>query len=100
MTLGTTPIIPLYQVQSDPQARFQRFGRNGEQLFGKPINAELQTMRSSARTAATTPPSQEARATEEARPRTQPYAPIGSENPRGTARGVSANLGGTVDLMA
>ena len=42
MNLAGTPLIPLYQVQANPDARFQRFGRNDGQLFGKPINAELQ----------------------------------------------------------
>jgi len=37
MAIGTTPIIPLYRVQPDPNARFQRFGVNDSQLFGKPL---------------------------------------------------------------
>jgi hypothetical protein len=37
MAIGTTPIIPLYRVQPDPNARFERFGLNDSQLFGKPL---------------------------------------------------------------
>lgn len=48
MNLAGSPLIPLYQVQADPDARFQRFGRNDSQLFGKPINAELQAPRRAA----------------------------------------------------
>ncbi len=38
MAIASTPLIPLNQVQADPQARFQRFGVNDARLFGKPIN--------------------------------------------------------------
>lgn len=37
MSVGMSPIIPLYRVQTDPNARFQRFGVNDSQLFGKPL---------------------------------------------------------------
>lgn len=38
MPISPTPIIPLYRVQASPEARFQRFGVNDSQLFGKPLN--------------------------------------------------------------
>lgn len=37
MAVGMTPLIPLYRVQPDPEARFKRFGSNGSQLIGKPL---------------------------------------------------------------
>jgi hypothetical protein len=37
MAIGAIPTIPLYRVQSNPDARFQRFGLNDSQLFGKPM---------------------------------------------------------------
>lgn len=37
MTIGATPLIPLYRVQPIPDARLQRFGVNNTQLFGKPL---------------------------------------------------------------
>lgn len=37
MTLGAIPTIPLYRVQPNPDARFQRFGLNDAQLYGKPM---------------------------------------------------------------
>lgn len=37
MAVGMTPIIPLYRVQPDPDARFQRFGVNDSQFVGKPM---------------------------------------------------------------
>jgi hypothetical protein len=37
MAIATAPISPLYRVQTDPAARFQRFGANDSQLFGKPL---------------------------------------------------------------
>ena len=37
MTVGLVPLIPLYRVQANPEARFQRFGINDSQLFGKPM---------------------------------------------------------------
>ena len=37
MTVGAVPSIPLYRVQPNPEARFQRFGINDSQLFGKPM---------------------------------------------------------------
>lgn len=39
MGIGETPLIPLYRVQTDPEARFQRFGVNNGQLFGKSMLA-------------------------------------------------------------
>ncbi len=37
MALGMTPLIPLNRVVPDPNARFERFGQNDAQLFGKPM---------------------------------------------------------------
>jgi len=37
MTIGMTPLTPLHPVLTDPEARFQRFGSNGSQLYGKPL---------------------------------------------------------------
>lgn len=37
MAVGMAALIPLYRVQPDPNARFQRFGVNDTQLFGKPM---------------------------------------------------------------
>ena len=37
MAIGTTPIIPLNRFVPSPDARFQRFGVNDTQLFGKPV---------------------------------------------------------------
>jgi len=37
MSIGMAPIIPLHQVQPDPDARLRRFGVNDSQLFGKPL---------------------------------------------------------------
>lgn len=37
MGIGFSPLIPLYRVQPNPDERFQRFGVNGSQLYGKPI---------------------------------------------------------------
>jgi len=37
MAIGMTPISPLYRIQPDPNVRFQRFGVNDSQLFGKPL---------------------------------------------------------------
>jgi hypothetical protein len=37
MALGMTPLIPLNRVVPDPNARFERFGQNNDQLFGKPM---------------------------------------------------------------
>jgi hypothetical protein len=39
MAIGFSPIIPLDRVVPDPDARFQRFGVNDTQLFGKPLLA-------------------------------------------------------------
>ncbi len=95
MNLSGTPLIPLYQVQADPNARFQRFGRNDAQLFGKPINAELQAPR---------------RAAEPVQPREKPAAeredaPVAAKPARYVASGRSepvqaAPLGSSLDLKA
>jgi len=37
MAIGQVPLIPLYRVQPDPDARLQHFGPNNSQLFGKPL---------------------------------------------------------------
>jgi hypothetical protein len=37
MPIGALPTIPLYRVQPNPDARFQRFGLNDSQLYGKPM---------------------------------------------------------------
>ena len=37
MAIGFAPIIPLDRVVPDPNVRFQRFGVNDTQLFGKPL---------------------------------------------------------------
>ena len=37
MAIGMTPLTPLHSVLTDPEARFQRFGSNGSQLYGKPL---------------------------------------------------------------
>ena len=37
MAIGFTPIIPMNPIQANPDARFQRFGTNDSQLFGKPM---------------------------------------------------------------
>jgi len=39
MAVGFTPIIPMNPIQTNPDARFQRFGTNESQLFGKPMLA-------------------------------------------------------------
>lgn len=35
--LAAQPLFPLYPVQRSPEARFERFGQNDSQLFGKPL---------------------------------------------------------------
>jgi hypothetical protein len=37
MAIGFAPIIPLDRVVPDPNARFQRFGVDETELFGKPL---------------------------------------------------------------
>lgn len=37
MGIGQSPLIPLYRLQPDPEARLQRFGVQDAQLFGKPL---------------------------------------------------------------
>ncbi len=37
MALSSMPIIPMNRIQPDPEARFQRFGANNGQLYGKPM---------------------------------------------------------------
>ena len=37
MAISMAPLIPLNRVVPSPDARFQRFGVNGTQLFGKPM---------------------------------------------------------------
>jgi hypothetical protein len=37
MAIGMTPLIPLNRIIPDPAARFERFGVNNDQLFGKPM---------------------------------------------------------------
>lgn len=37
MAIGLAPLFPLNRVQTNPEARFQRFGINDSQLFGKPM---------------------------------------------------------------
>lgn len=37
MAIGAVPLIPMYRVQTNPDARFQRFGLNDSQLYGKPM---------------------------------------------------------------
>jgi hypothetical protein len=38
MPVGMAPLIPLNRLQPDSNARFQRFGQNDSQLFGKPLD--------------------------------------------------------------
>ena len=37
MSVGLSPILPMNQVQPNPEARFQRFGKNDSQLYGSPM---------------------------------------------------------------
>lgn len=37
MAIGAMPLTPLYPVQANPDARFQRFGLNDSKLEGKPL---------------------------------------------------------------
>jgi hypothetical protein len=39
MAIGMTPLVPLYRVMPDPNARYDRFGIDNNQLFGKPLVA-------------------------------------------------------------
>ena len=43
MAIGTASIIPLNRIAADPSARFQRFGQNDSQLFGKSLDLAPQT---------------------------------------------------------
>jgi|GEM_PF-519351 len=53
MAIGTAPLIPLHPVLANPEARFQRFGLNDAQLFGKPL-VNLKTASRSAQAERTT----------------------------------------------
>lgn len=44
MSIGMTPLTPLHRVLADPEARFQRFGSNDSQLFGKALVNLAQTV--------------------------------------------------------
>jgi hypothetical protein len=57
MAIGMTPLIPLDRVIADPAARFERFGINNNQLFGKPMVTfgGLTTLPAETRTAWATP---------------------------------------------
>ena len=37
MAIGFPPLIPLDRVIPDPNARFERFGEDNTELFGKPL---------------------------------------------------------------
>lgn len=41
MAIGFPPLIPLYRVVPDPNARFERFGENNVELFGKPLDTAV-----------------------------------------------------------
>ena len=57
MAIGMTPLIPLDRVIADPAARFERFGINNNQLFGKPMVTfgGLTTLPMATRTVTATP---------------------------------------------
>jgi hypothetical protein len=57
MAIGMTPLIPLDRVIPDPAARFERFGINNNQLFGKPMVTfgGLTTLPAETRTASAVP---------------------------------------------
>lgn len=100
MNLAGNPLIPLYQVQADPNARFQRFGRNDGQLFGRPINAELQAQRRTVEPVRERPPTERERTVGErevgaAAAKPAQYAPSGRGEPAS-----AGTLGASLDLKA
>lgn len=95
MTIAGNPLIPLYQVQADPNARFQRFGRNDSQLFGKPINAELQAPRRAAEPVQVREKAVADREEAPAAVKPMLYAASGHSEPARTAA-----LGSSLDLKA
>ncbi len=97
MNLAGTPLIPLYQVQANPDARFQRFGRNDGQLFGKPINAELQARPAPVETQ----PVKEKPAAERAEGAAAARVTYRGPSPRTESPwGASPTLGASLDLKA
>jgi hypothetical protein len=41
MAIGFPPLIPLDRVVPDPNARFERFGEDDTELFGKPLDTAI-----------------------------------------------------------
>jgi hypothetical protein len=50
MAIGFPPLIPLDRVVPDPGARFERFGVDNLQLFGKPLDTTVPDYQPSAPT--------------------------------------------------
>lgn len=101
MAIGMSSLIPLYRVQPDPEARFQRFGVNDSQLFGK----ALVTFGSGA-------PAAQPRKTEDS-PSEESYSAKPQENrfdktsaltqpepTYGPSKGTGTGLGSFLDVMA
>lgn len=102
MAVGMTPLIPLYRVQSDPDARFQRFGMNESQLIGKPMvnlgpeSLPSQPQRTALRTATThTQPQEEVLEGNRGvrAGRTQPFGSAVAESASGYSRWAGNPLG-------
>lgn len=106
MAIGMPSLIPLYRVQPDPEARFQRFGANDVQLFGKAMVS----------TGTGTPPAPalRPRMVDSSTPESSPFAP--AKEPRfdkpsaqppleatyggSKGQGGGTSLGGMIDFKA
>ena len=95
MAIGFPPLIPLYRVIPDPNARFDRFGEYNTQLFGKPLVTSIPNYQPSV--PAWAPPQVEAQS--------QPYSALGSDNYQAqpgslVGAGTASQVGTLVDLQA
>ncbi len=98
MAIGMTPLIPLDRVIADPAARFERFGVNNNQLFGKPMVTfgGLTTLPAATRTV-TAAPKAEAAPTPP-RPGAEPLPPVKWAGNPGT--GAPSSPGALVGVQA
>lgn len=99
MAIGMTPLIPLDRVIADPAARFERFGVNNGQLFGKPMVTlgGLSTLPVAPRAIPATPKAEAAPAPASPTADQQPVLAKWAGNP-GT--GAPATPGALVDMKA
>jgi hypothetical protein len=98
MAIGMTPLIPLDRVIADPAARFERFGVNNDQLFGKPMVTfgGLTILSTATRTVTATPKAETASTPPS--PGTEPKPLVKwAENP---GAGAPSSPGALVDVQA